>query len=97
MYIKMLLTDAELFNMIVTDEIASLPSLKLEVGVDIRNYLIYHDIGDFTYIRIGLFDLVNHNRIYKTSEYEENMWNNIINENGWEIVESIPFVDIIGV
>lgn len=94
MYIKLSLEEANNFNLIITEEIARLP-LSLEIGTDIRKYLIYKIIGDFSYVKIGLYDLKNHNRINEASQEEIEMWDNIISSNNWETVESLPTINLI--
>lgn len=90
MYIKIARTDADSFNMVITEEIAKLP-LNLEVGVDIRKYLIYTEIDGFVYIKVGLYDLVNHNRLNEATQEELDMWNSVIKANNWETIDTLQF------
>ena len=90
MYIKLLTSDAIKTVILITKEIADLPNLNLEIGVDIKKYLSWEDIEKYTYIRVGLFDLRNKNRLYPASKEELDMWDKIIKSNKWKTVESKP-------
>ncbi len=95
-WIKLNLEEASNFNMVITEVLKdALPNLKLEAGRDIRDYLIWSVLGDFTYIRTALFDLKNKNRINNENDIEISMWDNAIKENNWQTVYDIPRQEII--
>ena len=92
-WLKLNIEEAKNFNMVITEAIQkALPYLKLEIGRDIRDYLNWVELAGFTYIAMGLYDLEHKNRIYDTSETEEQMWDKVAKANNWQVVYDVEQV-----
>ena len=94
MFIKLPLTEAVAFN--------ELPTELYEIGltipediIDVRDILVYSVIENFVYVKMGIYNLVNKNRMYPSSVEETEKWVALValHEN-WIVVDSIPFNEV---
>ena len=91
-YIKVPLVEA--------DAVATIPAQFAELGLNIdleadpRDYLNYVVIEDYSYVIKGVYDLKNKNRMFPTSDEENEIWDSILADNpNWDVVTSLPQQD----
>jgi hypothetical protein len=95
-FIKIPLAEAN-GEFLVTEEML-IHGLKMKVGDDLKQYISYTEIGDYSYVFPGLYTEPNgkggFNRTSFTSEQEAILWDLMMELHAsWEWVEVRPVVE----
>jgi len=92
-YIKIPIADAEK-EFLVTEDMMNL-GFKIAVGDDLKQYLSYSHIGDYSYVVKALYTVTNYkggyNRTTLGSDAEDVLWAEVLDLNPtWEEVDEKP-------